>query len=213
MRTSKLVIFTVIAISVSVLADGLFKSNRSTVTEPIPKPLTIDGLIDNYVDLDQPEMEKEEQIPVKQLPKSSGTPKCGGNEFMWLVCAVYFEARNQSDEGQYWVAQVILNRVHDRRWPNSIEGVVRQGEEKKNRCQFSFMCDGKVENIKNKTAWLKANDIVVTAMEDFYQDMKVTCAHSYRADYVTSKKALRWFASLKKDEQVDSHIFYCDKSV
>lgn len=135
--------------------------------------------------------------------------RCGGDELMWLACGVYFEARNQSYEGQYWVAQSILNRVHDSRWPNTIEAVVRQGEERKHRCQYSFMCDGKPEHIVNETAWQTAVTIAIEAMEDYYEGEPVTCAHSYHATYVTNAKALAWFATLTRDEQVGEHIFFC----
>lgn len=137
--------------------------------------------------------------------------QCGGDELLWLACGIYFEARSESIEGQYWVANVILNRMENPRWPNTIEGVLRQGETRRNRCQFSFMCDGQPEHISNKKAWQTALQIATVAMEDFYQDVRVTCAHSYHAEYVTSKPALKWFATLQADEQVDTHIFYCDK--
>ena len=194
-------------ISLAVIVTDYKEVTPASETDSI----TIEDLINQNVN--PIENRKEDRLPVKKPKetKLAATPTCGGNEFLWLVCGVYFEARNQSDEGQYWVAQTILNRVHDPRWPNSIQGVIRDGEEKKNRCQYSFMCDGKAEAINDYKAWEKAVEIAMTAMENFYQDNVVTCAHSYRADYVTSKKALRWFATLQTDEKVGKHIFYCDK--
>lgn len=145
-------------------------------------------------------------------PGRKAEVKCedGLDDLMWLACAVYFEARNQDYDGQYMVAQVVLNRVEDPRWPNTVEAVVRQGEEKRDRCQFSFMCDGKPEHIENRQAWEMALQVAVDAMEDYYQDVVVTCAHSYHANYVTSPKALRWFATLQSDGEVGAHEFFCD---
>ena len=40
--------------------------------------------------------------------------------------------------GQIAVAQVILNRVTSRKYPNTICGVVYQNAHMANRCQFSF---------------------------------------------------------------------------
>ncbi len=136
--------------------------------------------------------------------------RCEVDELTWLACGIYFEARNQSVDGQYAVAQVILNRVEDPRWPNTIEAVVRQGEEKRNRCQFSFMCDGKAERIKNEAAWKLALEVATLALEDYYDGGASTCAHSYHANYVTSKPALKWFASLEVSETVGDHTFFCD---
>jgi spore germination cell wall hydrolase CwlJ-like protein len=180
----------------SLTIDDLIEQSTS------PLELTIDDLINQY----------GADGAGEELQRDALPPLCGGSELTWLACAVYFEARNQSVEGQYFVAQVILNRAQDPRWPNTIEGVVRQGEERRNRCQFSFMCDGKSEHIRNMAAWRVASHVAVMATEDFYREQQVTCAHSYRADYVTSKPALRWFATLEENEQVGAHIFYCDKN-
>jgi len=43
-----------------------------------------------------------------------------------LADCIYWEARGQSFECQCYVGQVILNRVYDRRYPNTIRGVIGQ---------------------------------------------------------------------------------------
>ncbi|MEZ4200175.1 MAG: hypothetical protein R3B69_01045 [Candidatus Paceibacterota bacterium] len=67
---------------------------------------------------------------------------------------------------------------------------------------------GEPERILNKTAWQKAVQVATTAMEDYFEDEPVTCAHSYHATYVTAFAALAWFATLTRDNQVDDHIFF-----
>ncbi len=129
------------------------------------------------------------------------------DELTWLACAIYFEARSESFEGQYMVALSILARVRDRRWPNTIEKVVRQGEGRLHRCQYSFRCDGKPDRIADAKAWTTALMLAEEAMKG----ADVTCAHSYHADYVTSKTALVYFTTLSAHEQVGRHIFFCDK--
>ena len=47
--------------------------------------------------------------------------------FLCLAMNVYHEAKNQPFEGQVAVAQVVLNRVEDKRFPNTICEVVEQG--------------------------------------------------------------------------------------
>ena len=44
-----------------------------------------------------------------------------------LARNIYFEARNEPFAGQFAVAMVTLNRVHDKQFPNSICEVVYQG--------------------------------------------------------------------------------------
>ena len=84
-----------------------------------------------------------------------------------LTEALYFEARGESLVGQVAVAEVILNRVDSRRYPNTVCSVVRQGEGNGRGCQFSYRCDGlsdamherKAREQVGKVAWvmLKAN--------------------------------------------------------
>lgn len=149
----------------------------------------------------------QEEVDVDYL----AFPDCDSGELARLACGIYFEARNQSVAGQYLVAIVILNRVADTRWPNSIEAVVRQGEKIKNGCQFSFMCDGKPEQISEMAAWILALKVAKMAMRDYQNGERATCAHSYHADTMTSISALLWFAKFRIDRKEGAHIFYCDE--
>ena len=64
-----------------------------------------------------------------------------------LANGVYFESRGETAKGQAAVAQVILNRVRNPAYPKSICGVVYQNDSWRNRCQFSFACDGIKERV------------------------------------------------------------------
>ncbi|MGI9415449.1 MAG: cell wall hydrolase, partial [Hyphomicrobiales bacterium] len=70
-----------------------------------------------------------------------------------LAVAIYYEARAESELGQIAVAQVILNRVESRAYPSSICGVVYQNAHMRNRCQFSFTCDGRPDDPQHAKAW------------------------------------------------------------
>ena len=78
-----------------------------------------------------------------------------------LATAIYFEARGEPMVGQVAVAQVIMSRVSDERFPDNVCDVVKQGYYYswkpsvpiRNKCQFSFWCDGKPETIKNQQAY------------------------------------------------------------
>ena len=48
-------------------------------------------------------------------------------ELYCLAMNIYFEAKSEPVAGQYAVADVVLNRVNDARYPNSICKVVLQG--------------------------------------------------------------------------------------
>ena len=80
---------------------------------------------------------------------------------MCLALNVYHEAKNQSFIGQVAVAQVVMNRVKDSRYPNNVCDVVKQGPTYKwkpdfpirNQCQFSWYCDGKSESLSKRRLW------------------------------------------------------------
>ena len=80
----------------------------------------------------------------------------GGKEWTCLTEALYFEARGETVKGIFGVAEVILNRVDDTRYPSSVCGVINQGTGERYRCQFTYTCDGRPE-VMNET---RARDMV-----------------------------------------------------
>lgn len=79
--------------------------------------------------------------------------------FWPLVYIVHAEANNQDLTGKKLVADVVLNRVHDPRFPNTIEGVIFQPY------QFSPIRDGSYE--RAKTQWTQEDyDAVVCELID-----------------------------------------------
>ena len=75
-----------------------------------------------------------------------------------LAQNIYFEARDQPTVGQMAVAYVVLNRVHHPAWPDTVCDVIREGPTYswkqdypiRNRCQFSWYCDGKPDVPKDQ---------------------------------------------------------------
>ena len=136
------------------------------------------------------------------LPKSADSAK----ELKCLATAIYFEARGEPEEGQLAVAQVVLNRVKNPTYPSTICGVVYQNQSKRNRCQFSFACDGKPDRVTNKTAWVKAEDLARRSVEEqkttFLED--VGSATHYHATYVKP----RWAGRMTRTDKIGRHIFY-----
>lgn len=121
-----------------------------------------------------------------------------------LANAVYFEARGESLRGQAAVAQVVLNRVRNPTYPNSICGVVYQNDSWFNRCQFSFACDGVKDRILSPSHYRKAQDVAlaVTAGKIFLPE--VGSATHYYAQYVSPG----WARAMKKMTKIGLHIFY-----
>ena len=105
--------------------------------------------------------------------------------FVCLALNTYHEAKNQSLVGQIATAQVVMNRVEDDRFPNTICEVVKQGPTRpswedpekeypiKHRCQFSWYCDGKDDTPKNEKAWRKAQDVAFLVYYNKIQFIRV----------------------------------------
>ena len=136
--------------------------------------------------------------------------------FICLALNTYHEAKNQSLVGQIATAQVVMNRVADKRYPNTICEVVKQGPHRpswenpekeypvKHRCQFSWYCDGKSDIPKNEKAWKKAQDVAFLVLYDKIKLDVTEGATHYHATYV--KPA--WAKTKKRTTQIEKHIFY-----
>lgn len=122
-----------------------------------------------------------------------------------LARAVYFEARSESEVGQMAVAKVILNRVKSPDYPKSICGVVYQGSNRRNSCQFSFACDGLPDDVRQPASWSRAKQIAQRAISgDSNLGKSMNAATNYHADYVRPK----WAKSMRKLVKIGRHVFY-----
>lgn len=119
-------------------------------------------------------------------------------EMKCLAGAVYFEARGEELAGQLAVAQVIVNRTEDGRWPRSYCGVVAQPG------QFSFMRGTAMPRIPTSSAaWKRAVAIAQIADKGLW-DSPAGEAVFFHARYVRPG----WSAAKSRIAQIDTHIFY-----
>jgi hypothetical protein len=125
-----------------------------------------------------------------------------------LTQAIYYEAALEPEVGQEAVAQVILNRVRDPNYANSICGVVYEGAERTTGCQFSFTCDGSLAHPPVRWAWDRAQRVADRALAG-HVAVRVGTATHYHADYVRPW----WAPTLNKLTQIGAHIFYRWKGV
>lgn len=126
-----------------------------------------------------------------------------------LAQNIYFEARGSSFADQVAVADVVINRTLDRRYPATICGVVQDGKRRdgrmvKNMCQFSWYCDGQSDWPTNTDAWVAAQHIAWNMLNyGAFQGITEGATH-YHADYVNP----RWAKSLQLVGRIGEHIFY-----
>ena len=131
---------------------------------------------------------------------------------MCLALNTYHEAKNQSMIGQVATAQVVMNRVADSRYPNTVCEVVKQGPKYKgsdvpvrHKCQFSWFCDGKSdEPKKDSKEWRMAQEYARIVLSGRIVIDVTEGATHYHATYVRPS----WAKTKKRTTRIEKHIFY-----
>lgn len=125
----------------------------------------------------------------------------GNAEFQCLAKALYFEARGESVKGQFAVAEVILNRRDSRHYPKSVCGVVNQGG--RGGCQFSFVCDGHADRIREKGAYAISARIARLMLDGAPRILTAGATHFHT-------RAVRpsWSRRFAKTASIGAHVFY-----
>ena len=143
-----------------------------------------------------------------------------------LAKNMYYEARNQGTAGKLAVTNVVLNRVKDERFPNTICEVVKQGptreswktkkdknlpdEERiyypiRHKCQFSWYCDGASDDPKNVEKYQEAYLFSLNIVDKKFHLIDITDgALFYHADYVKPS----WARTKHRTTEIGDHIFY-----
>ena len=169
-----------------------------------------------YLPLSNLSGKTETVIPVVEQDRSA---QC-------LAYNMYHEARSQGTAGIYAVSAVVLNRVSDGRFPNTVCEVIEQGptreswktkkhkdldsEERvyypiKNKCQFSWFCDGKSDTPYDKEVYNKLLKLSEDILYNDYPFVDITDgALFYHADYVRPD----WAKTKQRTIEIEDHIFY-----
>lgn len=122
-----------------------------------------------------------------------------------LAVAIFFEARAEPIEGMEAVANVIINRVEDSRYPDGVCDVVWEPE------QFSFTHDGLTDDPEahtghqDKIAWVTSQEVAREALQGDL--LGITSTH-----YHAKKVFPFWVSSYTKDGTVGNHIFYTNNT-
>jgi len=140
-----------------------------------------------YIVVEAPRI-AEHVAEVMSTAPSPIEPDVDEDELQCLAKNIYHEARGESWEGKLAVAWVTLNRVHSGRFPDTICDVVYQAQHStwwlenhgrkvpvRNKCQFSWYCDGKSDRIQlttlegepivgNVNAWTASQDVALKTM-------------------------------------------------
>ena len=113
------------------------------------------------------------------------------NDRYLLAKIVYAEARGESYTGQVAIAAVVLNRVKDSRFPNTVSGVIYQP------WAFTAVNDGQINLEPNSKAYQAADD----ALNGW--DPTYGAVYYYNPSTATSK----WIFNTKTVTTIGKHVF------
>lgn len=162
--------------------------------------------------------------------------KISQQELYCVAEAVYFEARAESHTGKVAVAHVIKNRKYSGKYPDTYCGVVYEGPKreswktrqdptlpdharqyylKKDRCQFSYACDGKREVIwthqkngqvilGNEIAWRDAVNVAIDVISGQMKDPTRGATHYANLNIVDPL----WASQMKVNAVIGNHTFF-----
>ena len=143
---------------------------------------------------------------VSTMSQLNALPRAEGNdEWRCLTEALYFEARGENLEGQFAVAEVILNRRDSRKFPSTACGVIGQGSKsgKKHACQFSYKCDGNAEVFPEKNAYIQVGKVARIMLDGKTRDLTKGATF-----YHTGAVSPRWSRKFERTAKVGRHFFY-----
>lgn len=144
----------------------------------------------------QPSIYSKEYLDA--LPVASG-----GEDWTCMAEALYFEARGESVEGIFAVAEVILNRVDSSRYPGSVCDVIYQGTGERFQCQFTYSCDGRLETISEPRAYEKVGKVAELMLDGAPRSLTGGATH-----YHTKAVNPRWARSFPRTATIGVHHFY-----
>ena len=141
----------------------------------------------------KPGTDLPEASPQLELIELTAAQRC-------LSLNVYWEARNQPYAGQLAVAQITMNRVRDRRFPNDVCDVVYEHK------QFSWFWDGKTDRPRDQRAWDRAVAVASAAMAGSGNSALDGVMH-YHAVYSQPY----WKDHMQRVATIGDHVFYRDQ--
>jgi|GEM_PF-7129484 len=141
--------------------------------------------------------------PAAPFHLPTGSSVDGQRALDCLTATIYYEAGNESPEGQRAVAQVMLNRLRHPAYPKTVCGVAFQGAELPTGCQFTYTCDGALARVPSAEGWNRARKVAAAALAG-YVEASVGGATHYHTVWVVPY----WQGEVAKVKTIGAHIFY-----
>lgn len=133
------------------------------------------------------------------------------SELICLALNDYWESRGEPLLGRVAVAQVVLNRARDRKYPTNLCDVVKQSPPGRlSGCQFSWHCDGRSDHPADEQAWRES---VLLASAMVARDSAVVDPTHGAKWYHATRVRPFWSERLEVTRIISGHVFYRDPAV
>jgi spore germination cell wall hydrolase CwlJ-like protein len=119
-----------------------------------------------------------------------------------LALAMYWEAKSEGRDGMLAVASVVLNRVADPEFPDTVCAVVKEGGESP-PCQFSWWCDGRSDRPTEPGAWANATRIAQRVLDNPPSDRTRGALFFHNTSIETP-----WVRQRERTVRIGRHVFY-----
>ena len=171
----------------------------------------------------EPPIIEQAAAPDYYKPLEFDIVKYTPEDIVCLAKNIYFEAGVESTAGKLAVANVTINRTLRANYPDSICGVVHEGIHRynermgkhvpvRNRCQFSWYCDGLLDEPREGRTWKSAQDLAKKVLVNHYDKALIDITDGsthYHANWMETYP--KWSKQKKVMASIDRHIFYGTK--
>ena len=158
-------------------------------------------------------------------PVSGGAGNETYEELYCLSLNSYWEARGESFDEKLATAQVVMNSVKNEHYPNMVcdvltEGPIRESwktrqhsdlseEDRiyypiKNKCQFSWYCDGRSDIVHNFNGWEDSVIAALLAYVEYGEDRVGGATHYYAHEKINRPS---WAKSMTVTAVLDGHTY------
>ncbi len=172
--------------------DGVFgaATRRAVIAFQKKNGLTADGVVGKAT-FKALGMNESYQALDGKSPSSGASSQYTSSDLYLMAKAIYAEGRGESYTGQVAIGAVIMNRVRNASFPNTVAGVIYQ------KGAFTAVADGQINLEPDQTAYNAARD----AMNGW--DPTYGCIYYYNPAVATSA----WIFNRQTVTVIGKHVF------
>lgn len=174
-----------------------------SATKPLPETTQTASLKPAVPSISMVAMKHPPPIVSPKMPYTQADVNC-------MSSVLYHEARGESDKGLEGVGYVVMNRVHSKRFPNTVCGVVHQGiyhhgHIVRYHCAFSWYCDGRPDTIHNLKEYNRCKEIAKLVLIGFAPNPVGKCLYFHAARRHHRDRHRRLYAA---EIRIGRQLFY-----